>query len=204
MFNGKSQNNLLKSPFITNKYLIRKNNYRNDMTTDITNKLPIPLSVAILGILLTWYHQGVNAAATTATVEVNIVSSINIVAHNGVTFGDISSSSIPGTVSIDNSGSRTATGGVTINTSASGSPANFEVSGDPNGLYDITLPQTVVITSGTGDSMTVDNFSSTPDTNGQLDVGGTQNLSVAARLNVGSFQPFGIYSGLMSTTVEYN
>lgn len=180
------------------------------MTTDVSNKLAtysplaVTLSTAVLGLLLTWYHQAVNAATTTATVEANIVSSINIVAKNGVVFGDISSSAISGTVSIDTSGSRTATGGVTINTSTSGSPANFEVSGDPNGLYDITLPLSVVINSAAGDSMTVDTFSSTPDTNGQLGAGGTQNLSVTARLNVGSSQAFGAYSGLMSTTVEYN
>lgn len=180
------------------------------MTTDVTNKLAtrsplaITLSATVVGMLLTWHQQGVNAATTTATVEANIVSSINIVAQNGIIFGDISSSSISGAVSIDTSGSRTATGGVTINTSTSGSPANFEVSGDPNGLYEITLPLSVVINSSGGDSMTVDNFSSTPDINGQLDAGGTQNLSVAARLNVGSFQPFGAYSGLMTTTVEYN
>jgi hypothetical protein len=180
------------------------------MTTDVTSKLAmrsplaIILSTAVFGILLTWYHHGVNAATTNSTVEANIVSSINIVALNGIVFGDISSSSRSGTVSIDTSGSRIATGGVTINTSTSGSPANFEVSGDPNGLYDITLPLSVVITSADGDSMTVDNFSSTPDTSGQLDAEGTQNLGVAARLNVGSYQPFGAYSGLMSTTVEYN
>ena len=184
------------------------------MMTDITNKLAaqsptrpqlaITLSVIISGMLLTWCYQDVNAATTTTIVEANIVSSINIVALNGVIFGDISSSAIPGTVSIDTSGSRTATGGVTISTSTSGSPANFEVSGDPNGLYEISLPASVVLTSAAGDNMTVNSFSSTPETNGQLDAGGTQNLSIAARLNVGSFQPFGAYSGLMTTTVEYN
>ena len=180
------------------------------MITDVSKKLAmrspllITLSAAVPGLLLTWFHQGVNAATTSATVEANIVSSINIVAKNGVVFGDISSSSISGAVSIDTSGSRTAMGGVTINTNTSGSPANFEVSGDPNGLYEITLPLSVVINSSGGDSMRVDNFSSTPGTNGQLDAGGTQNLSVAARLNVGSSQPFGAYRGLMSTTVEYN
>ena len=184
------------------------------MTTDVNNILTtqspvrlrhaITFSVIALGMLFTWHHQGANAATTTTTVEANIVTSINIVAQNGVIFGDLSTSSTSGTVNIDTSGFRSATGGVTISTSTSGSPANFEVSGEPNGLYDITLPLTVVITSGAGDSMTVDNFISTPDMNGQLDSGGTQNLSVAARLNVGSFQPFGAYSGLMATTVEYN
>lgn len=184
------------------------------MKTDVTDilatkttaqsQLAAGLSVLLLCVLFFWQHQTADAATTSATVEANIVSTINIVAQNGVVFGDISSSSSSGTVSIDTSGSRTATGGVTINTSTSGSPANFEVSGDPNGLYDITLPVSVVLTSGAGDNMTVDNFSSTPDSNGQLDAGGTQSLGVGARLNVGSFQPFGAYSGLMSTTVEYN
>ena len=164
----------------------------------------LALPTIAFGMLFTWQHQGVNAATTTTTVEANIVSSINIVAQNGVVFGDISVSSIAGTVSIDTSGSRTATGGVTINTSTSGSPANFEVSGEPNGFYEINLPDSVTITSGAGDSMTVDNLNSLPDTNGVLDAGGTESLSVAARLNVGSFQAFGAYSGLMATTVEYN
>ena len=180
------------------------------MSTDVSNtlskqpRLSVALSTVVFGMFLIWHHQGVNAATTTTTVEANIVSSINIVTQNGVVFGDISVSSISGTVSIDTSGLRTATGGVTINTSTSGSPANFEVSGDPNGLYNITLPASVVITSAAGDSMTVDNFNSSPDTNSTLDAGGTENLSVAARLNVGSFQAFGAYSGLMATTVEYN
>ena len=180
------------------------------MSTGTTNKLLTPSQIAItlstimLGMLFTWHIQDAHAATTTTTVEANIVSSLNIVAQNGVIFGDISVSSIAGTVSIDTSGSRTATGGVTINTSTSGSPANFEVSGAPNGLYVITLPSSVTITSAAGDTMTVDNFDSLPNTNGTLDAGGTESLSVAARLNVGSFQAFGAYSGLMATTVEYN
>jgi hypothetical protein len=174
----------------------------NNLLTQL--RIAITLSTIMLCTLLTWDIQNAYAATTTTTVEANIVSSINIVAKNGVVFGDISVSSIAGTVSIDTSGSRTATGGVTINTSTSGSPANFEVSGDPNGFYEINLPDSVTITSGTGDSMTVDNLNSLPDTNGVLDAGGTESLSVAARLNVGSFQAFGAYSGLMATTVEYN
>lgn len=180
------------------------------MTTRVTNHLisapqkETLVFLCVLCALFLWQQTGVNAATTTTTVEANIVSSINIEALNGIAFGDISSSSTAGTVNIDTNGSRTATGGVTINTSTSGSAANFEVSGDPNGLYDIALPPSVVLTSTAGDNMTVDNFSSTPDTSGQLSTGGTQSLSIAARLNVGSFQPFGAYSGLMATTVEYN
>jgi len=145
-----------------------------------------------------------HAASATTTVEANIVSTINLAAQNGIVFGDIGSDSTPGTVTIDVDGSRTSTGGATINSNTSGTPANFEVSGDPNALYVITLPTEVVITSRSGDSMVVDKFTSLPSAYGQLDPAGRQNLNVGATMNVGSFQPFGAYQGVMATTVEYN
>lgn len=145
-----------------------------------------------------------NAASTNATVEANIVSTINLVARSGIVFGDIGSSSIPGTVTIDVDGSRTSTGGATINTNTTGTPASFEVSGDPNALYIITLPTSVVLTSSAGDNIIIDNFTSAPSVNGQLDLSGRQNLNVGATMKVRSFQPFGAYRGTMTTTVEYN
>jgi hypothetical protein len=144
------------------------------------------------------------AATTTTAVDANIVSTINLVAQNGIVFGDISASSIPGSVTIDVDGSRTTTGGATVNSNTSGTPARYEVTGDPNALYNITLPVSVVITSSAGDSMVVDSFISSPSANGQLDSGGRQNLTVGATMRVGSFQPFGAYTGVMATTVEYN
>jgi lipopolysaccharide export system protein LptA len=144
------------------------------------------------------------AATTTAIVEANIVSTINLVAQNGIVFGDISSSSIPGTVTIGTDSSRVTTGGVTVNSNTSGTPATYEVSGDPNAFYHVTLPDSVVLTSAAGDSMVVNNFSSIPDAQGQLDAGGKQNMNIGATLNVGSFQPFGAYRGIMSTTVDYD
>ena len=163
-----------------------------------------PTFMSILVALLICYQHVVHAATTTTTVEANIVSTINLVARNGIVFGDIGASSIPGTVTIDVDGSRTSTGGATINTNTSGTPATFEVSGDPNALYIVTLPTSVVITSAAGDSMTVNNFTSAPSTDAQLDSSGRQNLNVGATMNVGSFQPFGAYTGIVATTVEYN
>ncbi len=165
---------------------------------------PVINLVLIMNALLIW-NQGCAIAATAATtVDANIVSTIKLVAQNGIVFGDISASSIPGTVGIGVDGSRNATGGATISSNTSGTPAKFEVSGDPNALYIITLPTSIVITSSAGDSMTVNNFVSAPSASGQLDQGGRQNLNVGATMNVGSFQPFGAYQGTMATTVEYN
>lgn len=161
------------------------------------------LMTLIIALML-WNLRYAMAATETTTVEASIVSTINIVARNGIVFGDIGASAIPGTVTIDVDGSRTSTGGATINSNTAGTPATFEISGDPNALYVITLPDSIVITSAAGDSMTVDNFTSAPTISGQLDSSGKQNLNVGARMNVGSFQPFGAYTGIMTTTVEYN
>ena len=161
-------------------------------------------TVACLSLFTVWGLRDAEAATTTTTVEANIVSTINLVAQNGIVFGDIAASSIPGTVTIDTSGARTVTGGATVNTSTFGTPAKYEVSGDPNAYFIITLPTSVVITSGAGDNMTIVNFTSIPATNGRIDASGKQNLNVGATMKVGSFQPFGSYRGIMATTIEYN
>ena len=80
------------------------------------------------------------AATTTATVEANIVSTVNLVAQNGIVFGDIATSSEPGTVVIGTDGSRITTGGITVNRNTLGTPALYEVSGEPNAFYSVTLP----------------------------------------------------------------
>ena len=161
------------------------------------------VSVSLM-LLTVWIPQDTGAATTTATVEVNIVSTINLVAQNRIVFGDISSNSSPGTVTIGTDGSRTTTGGATVNTNTNGTPALYEVSGDPNAFYSITLPDSIVLTSAAGNNMTVSNFSSVPASSGQLDAGGRQNMNIGATLVVGSFQPFGAYRGTMITTIEYN
>ena len=167
---------------------------------------PIAMLTAItcLSFSVIWCQRDALAATTTATVEVNIISTINLVAQNGIVFGDISSSSSEGTVTIDTDGSRTTSGGVTVNRNTSGTPALYEVSGDRSAYFSITLPDSVELTSDAGDSMTVKNFSSVPEKNGQLDSSGRKDVYIGATLRVGAFQPFGKYKGVMSTTIEYN
>ena len=161
------------------------------------------LSAGLL-LLTAWCIPDVEAVTATATVEVNVVSTINLVAQSGIVFGDIASSSMPGTISVGTDGSRVVTGGVTVNRNTNGAPALYEVSGDPNAFYVITLPDSVVLTSAAGNNMTVSNFSSIPALNGQLDASGIQNMNIGGTLGVGSFQPVGAYSGVMATTIEYN
>ena len=169
------------------------------------NILAMTMALAmVMALMLLCNLRSSRAATASTTVDAYIVTTIRVVAQNGIVFGDIGASSIPGTVTINVDGSRTSTGGATINSNTTGTPATFEVSGDPNALYNITLPTSVVITSSSGDSMTVENFFSAPSNNGQLDISGRQNFNVGATMIVDSFQPFGAYQGTMTTTVEYN
>ena len=161
---------------------------------------------ALLFLFASSLYLPAHAAVATANVTANIISTISITNQSlsGLVFGDISASSVAGTVVLTPGGSRTSTGGVTVNTTTAASPAAFDVQGDANASYAITLPISVVLTGSTSGSMVVDNFSSSPSAAGLLDGSGTQTLFVGASLNVGSNQAFGSYTGLMAVTVAFN
>ena len=165
----------------------------------LTGRLVAAALVAALGVA--WGQ--LYAATATATVDATIISTLSIDTRTGIGFGDISAGAVPGTVVITTASSRTATGGVTINTATSASAASFDLTGIPNASFSITLPGSLVLSDGIN-SMVVDNFSSSPTPTGVLDGSGQQTLYVGATLNVGASQPFGSYAGLMSVTVDYN
>lgn len=170
--------------------------------------MPVFRNGGLLGLLgvvaIIFPGPSLEAATAIATVEANIVSTISITERNGLGFGDISSSAVAGTVVMAPSGTRTTTGGVTINFAIAGSAAAFDIVGDANASYAITLPVSVVLSDASSNTMVVDSFTSSPTPSGVLDGSGQQTLYVGATLNVGANQPFGSYSGLMSVTVEYN
>jgi hypothetical protein len=111
-----------------------------------------------------------------------------------------------GSVLVSTSGARSATGGVVLLSSGPGAAARFQVSGDANLTYAITLPanDSASLTNGSGQSMSLTDFSSSPASTGQLNAMGSQTLSVGARLNVGANQPSGSYSGSFVVYVDYN
>jgi hypothetical protein len=162
------------------------------------------LLAGILGLVTLLAQPGVYAATATATVTVDVVSTIRLNNITSMVFGDISSSASSGTVILNPTGARLSTGGVTINTAVPGSAATFDVMGDPNATYAITLPAAITLTNPLGNSMLVDNLNSTPSSFGNLDASGQSVLQVGGTLNVDPNQIFGSYSGLMSVTVEYN
>ncbi len=155
-------------------------------------------------LLMLSIHIPAYAAVATATVTADITSTITVRTINGLIFGDIASGAAAGTLAMSTAGVRTTTGGVTVNTAIAGSPAAFDVQGDPNATYSITLPAAVILTSGSSNTMVVDNFISSPAITGVIGVSGQQTLFIGATLNVSGNQALGAYSGLLTVTVDYN
>lgn len=140
--------------------------------------------------------------------SVSWAAAIAIVNTQALAFGKFVAGS-GGSVTVSPGGVRSASGGVVLVPSGPGAAAQFSVTGDPSVIYSITLPANGVVslTSG-GNSMALNNFTSTPSAStpstGLLSAGGSQTLSVGATLSVGSNQASGSYSGTFDVTVNYN
>jgi hypothetical protein len=147
-------------------------------------------------------------APTTTTV----VAPITITKNVDMKFGNVAVSSTAGTVLMTASATptRTASGGVTLPSTATGTPtaAKFTVTGEGVYTYAITLPTSAFTLdeAGVGTAvMTVNAFTSTPSATGTL-TAGSQIVYVGATLNVGASQVAGLYENTtgFAVTVNYN
>src|SRR5688572_5100813 len=114
----------------------------------------IALAIAAVG-----FSANVNAQATaSATASATIISPISITKTVDLDFGNVAASGVAGTVVITPAGTRSTTGGVSLPVIAGTvTAASFDVAGQGNYTYAITLPASVTITSGLN-NMTVDAF----------------------------------------------
>lgn len=147
-------------------------------------------------------------ASATASASATIVTPITITKNVDMNFGNAAvQAATGGTVVLAPAGTRTATSGVTLPAvTGTVAAASFDVAGQANYTYAITLPSSLTITDGGSNSMTVNSFTSTPASTGTLSSTGTQTLTVGATLNVTAGQASGTYtSGTPFTvTVNYN
>ena len=146
----------------------------------------------------------VSAATATADATARITTTMTVRTINGLFFGDLSSGPEAGTLELSPNGTRTTTGGVTVNRAVAGSPATFDVQGDPNSTYSITFPAAVIMDNGSPNTMVVDKFTSLPESSGYIDGSGQQTLYVGGTLNVNSNQAFGTYTGELNVIVDYH
>lgn len=128
---------------------------------------------------------------------------ISITSSANLGFGQMFVSNSLGTCVVNPAGARSASGGVTLGSSAGAGSASFTVTGLPLQTYAITLPSSISMSSG-GSTLTLNTFTSTPSGAGQLSVLGRQTFTVGGTLRVGASQPPGTYAGTFSVTVTYN
>jgi hypothetical protein len=162
-----------------------------------------------LSIMLFVFKAAIFGQAT-ATATATIVTPITIAnAGTNLSFGNvIPSATLAGTVVVAPDGTpayTNVTATATPSATAAVTAAAFTVTGTPGATYSITLPSADVTLTGPFGTMVANAFTSSPTPTGALNVGGTQSLTVGARLNVGINQAAGTYiSAPFTVTVNYN
>lgn len=147
--------------------------------------------------MVRWMRGGAIAGLLLVVSSPAMAQTIDLVNTSDLAFGTIVATPAGGTVTVDPTGLRTATG--VFGSGASGfGAANFTVtqSGKGNPHYSIILPSGATLTSTSGSSMTVSGFQSDPSGSGQAQPPVRQEvLAVGATLNVAPNQQGGAYQG---------
>jgi len=163
----------------------------------------LSFSLFLVAFSISSYAQ----VSATATASATIVTPIAIAKTVDMDFGNVAVSATPGTVVLTPAGARSVTGGVSLPaTTGTVTAASFDITGEANFTYSITLPAAATTITSGANTMDVDTWTSTPTPTGTLDGTGAQTLTVGATLNVAAGQPAGTYvSGTPFTvTVNYN
>jgi hypothetical protein len=127
-----------------------------------------------------------------------------IATQQGLAFGSFAAGT-GGSVTVSPGGARSRSGGVALLSADAGHAAIFNVTGNNNTTYTITLPAQAVLTEATGHTMTISSFTSSPSdstASSGLLIGGSQLLYVGGTLSVGASQATGSYSGSFSVIVN--
>ncbi len=142
-----------------------------------------------------------DGTSDTANVAITLLAPISISSSGDMDFGTMITTGTAGTVTVTPAGARSS-----VNVDLLGgfpAAASFDVTGDGNANYSITLPSSATLSSG-GNTMTVDTFTDDAGASPKLLPGGSETFNVGATLSVGAAQAAGTYSGTFSVTVNYN
>ncbi|MEO0883546.1 MAG: DUF4402 domain-containing protein [Pseudomonadota bacterium] len=131
----------------------------------------------------------------------DIIQPLMVKAWEELEFGTIIPNTLTsGIVSISVDETRTCTAEL-ICTNAVFSAARFMVTGEPDKIYEITIPPGLTMENSSGDQMLVDGLHS--DIDQGLLIDGTDEFWVGADLHVSANQALGTYTGTYTVSVEY-
>jgi hypothetical protein len=163
-------------------------------------------------VLLMAFAGKANAQTTAyASTTAVLVTPISISKTTDMHFGTVAASGTAGTVELDYSDARVATGGASLPAgSVTQKTAVFTVTGESNSGFSISIPSSAItLTGSVSGTMTVDNFACDAGAATTLS-GGTKVLKVKGILNVPANTVAGTYSNNLGNssalfvTVNYN
>lgn len=146
------------------------------------------------------------AAAQTVAGQsrTTVLDQITMTNTGELNFGRATVGATAGRIVINpNTNARTTTGSV-VTVGVGHSRASFVVSGTPNRIVRFTVVSgSIVLSNGTGGTMTVNAFRLNGPRNRNLGAAGSVTLQVGARLNVNANQAPGNYTGSFQVRVDY-
>jgi len=131
----------------------------------------------------------------------NIIAPLQINNADPLYFGTIAPSLTQGDVVVISPAGDKKCGGALTCLTADHTAAAFEVKGEADAVYTISLPGGIEITNDKGDAMKVFDFTGSQDS-GRL-VKGQDSFTVGGTLDVGVRQAAGKYTGRFVVAVEY-
>ena len=151
-------------------------------------------------------------ANSTATVK--IVTTLALTKTVDMHFGAMNRPSTAASVTLTPTNMRLSNGSINLLSQAPVSaPLTFNVVGDPGMYYTITLPSSIVVSSGIpSNDMVIDNLIARPTSVGtdqmigilnQGPFGNSDSFAVGGTLNLAPAQAAGTYTGSCSVTVAY-
>ena len=169
-------------------------------------KLGFLLASLFVMTLATQQVKAQTGASASAEAKATVVTVISITKTSDLNFGSFAPSATDGTISVELTGTRSVTGGITL-LDQEGKRALFTVNGTPNESYYVKLPtedgNTIPLTGPQGaDPLIITSL--VHNAEGLLDEDGEEQFSVGGTLSVKANQPAGEYTGTFDVIVAYD
>jgi spore coat protein U-like protein len=170
------------------------------------------ITSAALALAVGAFSASSFAAEATASAGGTVITPIAITKAADLSFGKFAPGA-GGTVTISTSGARTGSGVILSSVGSSPTAARFNVTGDADATYSISINAPTTLSDGAATASTM-GFATFSDltgggatsgnvTSGTL-TGGAQSIFVGGTLTVGASQKAASYAGNVTVTVEYN
>ncbi|SEG49802.1 DUF4402 domain-containing protein [Algoriphagus boritolerans] len=158
----------------------------------------------VAGMTFSAKAQEADPVTETATATATIVTPLTLTNAGNMNFGNITATTAGGTVVLAPGGGRTESGVQLPSTTGTVSAASFEVTGEANYAYTVTLPVTHEITKeGSTEVMALSDFTtSLGETNSGSLVAGAGSFTVGATLTLLANQVSGTYTNASGFTVS--